>query len=54
MFTLIQVGVPGPVRGEVGKCVPTGEDAQGPFYKPGALEVLSTGSGFAVSGDVIS
>ena len=54
MFALIQVGLPGPVRGEEGKCVPTGEDAEGPFYKPGAPEVLSTGSGLTVSGDVIS
>jgi len=54
MFALIQVGLPGPVRGEAGKCVPTGKDAEGPFYKPGAPEVLSTGSGLTVSGDVIS
>ena len=54
LFALIQAGGAWPVRGEVGKCVPTGEDAEGPFYKPGAPERLSTGSGLAVSGDVIS
>ena len=54
LFALIQVGLPGPVRGEGGKCVPTVEDAEGPFYKQGAPERLSTGSGLAVSGDVIS
>jgi hypothetical protein len=54
LIALIQAGLPGPVHGEAGKCVPTGEDAEGPFYKPGAPERLSTGSGLAVSGDVIS
>ena len=54
LFALIQAGVPGSVRGEPGKCVITREDAEGPFYKPGAPERLSTGSGLAVSGDVIS
>jgi len=33
---------------------PYGEDAEGPFYKPGALERLSTGSGLAISGEVHS
>ena len=54
LFVLLQAGLPGSVRGEAGKCAPTGEDAEGPFYKPGAPERLSTGSGLAVSGEVIS
>jgi len=54
LFALTQVGQPGPVRGDVGKCVPTRGDAEGPFYKPGAPELLSTGAGLAISGDVIS
>jgi catechol 1,2-dioxygenase len=54
LFALIQAGLPGSARSEGGKCVPTGEDAEGPFYKPGAPELYSTGSGLVVSGDVIS
>ena len=54
LFALTLVGLPGPVHGEEGKCVPTAEDAEGPFYKPGAPERLSTGSGLAVSGEVLS
>jgi len=54
LFALTLDGLPGPVRGEEGKCVPTAEDAEGPFYKPGAPERLSTGSGLAVSGEVLS
>jgi len=54
LFALTLVGLPGPVRGEDGMCVPTAEDAEGPFYKPGALERLSTGSGLAISGEVHS
>jgi protocatechuate 3,4-dioxygenase beta subunit len=54
LFALIEAELPGSVRGEVGKCIPTEEDAEGPFYKPGAPERLSTGSGLDVSGDVIS
>jgi len=54
LFALTLVGLPGPVRGEDGMCVPTAEDAEGPFYKPGALERLSTGSGLAISGEVRS
>ncbi|MEW6721433.1 MAG: intradiol ring-cleavage dioxygenase [Thermodesulfobacteriota bacterium] len=44
----------GAVHGAEGKCVPTPEDAEGPFYKPGAKETTSTGSGLAVSGSVLS
>lgn len=54
LFVLTSAGLPGPVRGEDGKCVPTAEDMEGPFYKPGAPERRSTGSGLAVSGDVLS
>lgn len=54
LFTLTLAGLPGPVLAEDGKCVPTAEDAEGPFYKPGAPERLSTGSGLAVSGEVLS
>jgi len=54
LFALTLVGLPGPVRGEDGMCVPTAEDAEGPFYKPGALERHSTGSGLAISGEVHS
>ena len=54
LFALLLVGLSGPVLGEGGKCVPTVEDAEGPFYKPGAPERLSTGSGLAVSGEVLS
>ena len=54
LFSLILAGLPGPARGDEGKCVPTAEDAEGPFYKPGAPERLSTGSGLAVSGEVLS
>ncbi|MBE0568993.1 MAG: intradiol ring-cleavage dioxygenase [Deltaproteobacteria bacterium] len=54
LFVLTLVGLPGPARGEEGKCVPTAEDAEGPFYKAGAPERLSTGSGLAVSGKVLS
>jgi len=54
LFVLTLAGLPGPVRGEDGKCVPTVEDAEGPFYKPGAPERLSTGSGLSVSGEVLS
>ena len=54
LFVLTLAGLPGPVRGEDGKCVPTVEDAEGPFYKPGTPERLSTGSGLAVSGEVLS
>jgi protocatechuate 3,4-dioxygenase beta subunit len=54
LFILTLAGLPGPVRGEGGKCVPTAEDTEGPFYKPGAPERLSTGSGLAVSGEVLS
>jgi catechol 1,2-dioxygenase len=54
LFALTLDGLPGPVRGEEGKCVPTAEYAEGPFYKPGAPERLSTGSGLSVSGGVLS
>ncbi|MBP2668019.1 MAG: clcA [Deltaproteobacteria bacterium] len=54
LSVLMMVGLPGTVRGGAGKCVPTAGDAEGPFYKPGAPERPSTGSGLAVSGDVIS
>ena len=54
LFASLLVGLSGPVLGEGGKCVPTVEDAEGPFYKPGAPERLSTGSGLAVSGEVLS
>jgi protocatechuate 3,4-dioxygenase beta subunit len=54
LFSLILAGLPGLARGEEGKCVPTAEDAEGPFYKPGAPERLSTGSGLAVSGELLS
>lgn len=51
---MIMAGFPDPSRGEDAQCVPTTEDMEGPFYKPGAREVLSTGSGLAVSGKVLS
>jgi protocatechuate 3,4-dioxygenase beta subunit len=54
LFALILAGLPGPARGEAGKCAPTEEDTEGPFYKPGAPERLSTGTGLAVSGEVLS
>ena len=54
LFVLFQAAPPGPARGGEGKCLPTAEDAEGPFYKPGAPETLSTGSGLAVSGEVLS
>lgn len=54
LLVLTGSGLPGPARGERGKCVPTAEDAEGPFYKPGAQERFSTGSGLAVSGEVLS
>jgi protocatechuate 3,4-dioxygenase beta subunit len=54
LFALFQAVPPGPARGEEGKCLPTAEDSEGPFYKPGAPETLSTGSGLAVSGEVFS
>ena len=54
LFVLTLAGLPGPARGEDGRCVPTAEDAEGPFYKPGAQERRSTGSGLAVSGEVLS
>ena len=54
LFALMLVGLPCPVSGEGGKCAPTMEDAEGPFYKPGAPERLSTGSGLSVSGEVLS
>jgi protocatechuate 3,4-dioxygenase beta subunit len=54
LFALTLIGQPCLARGEAGKCVPTAEDAEGPFYKPGAPERLSTGSGLAVSGEVLS
>jgi len=34
-------------------CVPTAEDAEGPFYKPGAPVRASTGSGLSVRGKVL-
>ena len=54
LCALAQAAAPGTARGEAGKCVPTKEDMEGPFYKPGAPERLSTGSGLSVSGNVIS
>jgi protocatechuate 3,4-dioxygenase beta subunit len=36
-----------------GRCVPTAGDAEGPFYKPGAKERGSTGSGLSVRGKVL-
>ena len=36
-----------------GECVPTAGDAEGPFYKPGAPERASTGSGLPVRGRVL-
>ena len=36
-----------------GRCVPTAGDAEGPFYKPGAKERASTGSGLSVRGKVL-
>jgi protocatechuate 3,4-dioxygenase beta subunit len=54
LFALILAGLPGPALGEAGKCAPTEEDTEGPFYKPGAPERLSTGTGLAVSGEVLS
>ena len=53
-FAALQAVTAGPARGERGICVPTAEDAEGPFYKAGAPERLSTGSGLAVSGEVLS
>jgi len=54
LFALIVAGLPDPARGEEGNCIPTAEDAEGPFYQPGAPERPSTGSGLAVSGEVLS
>lgn len=54
LLGLLQAGLALPVHGEERKCVPTAEDAEGPYYKPGAPERLSTGSGLAVSGEVLS
>jgi protocatechuate 3,4-dioxygenase beta subunit len=36
-----------------GGCVPTAGDVEGPFYKPGAPERASTGSGLSVRGKVL-
>ena len=36
-----------------GGCVPTAGDVEGPFYKPGAPERASTGSGLPVRGRVL-
>jgi protocatechuate 3,4-dioxygenase beta subunit len=54
LFALVLAGLPAPARGEGEKCFPTAGDAEGPFYKAGAPERLSTGSGLAVSGKVLS
>jgi protocatechuate 3,4-dioxygenase beta subunit len=54
LFALLQAGLPGPAGGVEGKCIPTAENAEGPFYMPGAPERFSTGSGLAVSGEVLS
>jgi protocatechuate 3,4-dioxygenase beta subunit len=54
LFALSLVGLPGLARGEERKCAPTAEDAEGPFYKPGAPERLSTGQGLEVLGKVLS
>ena len=54
LFALFLTGLPVPASGEAGKCLPTAEDKEGPFYKPEAPERLSTGSGLAVSGKVLS
>jgi protocatechuate 3,4-dioxygenase beta subunit len=54
LFALIQAGLSVPAGSGADPCVPTAEDAEGPFYKPGAPERSSTGSGLAVSGVVRS
>lgn len=54
LLVLTLAGLPGPIRGADGKCVPTAEDTEGPFYTPGAPERLSTGSGMTVTGEVLS
>ncbi len=36
-----------------GRCAPTAEDVEGPFYKPGASVRASTGSGLSVRGKVL-
>lgn len=35
------------------RCLPTPADSEGPFYKPGAPERMSTGEGLAVSGRLL-
>jgi protocatechuate 3,4-dioxygenase beta subunit len=54
LFVLAHGGIPGTVRAEAGRCVPTKPDMEGPYYKPGAPERRSSGAGLSVSGDVLS
>lgn len=52
---VLLAGVPATAGGVMqapGGCVPTAGDAEGPFYKPGAPERTSTGSGLSVRGKV--
>lgn len=51
LFSAVPAGSGSEAKGNL--CAPTMSDAEGPFYKPGALRTNATGSGLTVQGRLL-